>query len=189
MTPNQLDEIEFHFKAIMEAMDLDLNDPNFVETPRRVAKAYNEIFAGLSVDADAELERLLGVTFPAEYNEMILVKNIKAWGMCPHHFLPVEMDINFAYIPDNSVIGLSKMPRAIQLLAAKPILQEQLTTDIVDTFEKCLKPKGVIVQVVGQHMCMKVRGVKSHSSDVTTTAFLGCFENQTSRSEFFSSIK
>jgi len=189
MNLKQILSIEHHFRQIMLAMEIDLTDPNYIDTPRRFAKVYDEIFAGLDENAGEKLEKILSTTFPAKYNQMIITKNLKVWSCCPHHFLPVEMTINFAYIPSNSVIGLSKVPRAIQLLAAKPILQEQLTTDIVSVFEKCLQPKGCVVHITGEHLCMKMRGVKTHSAEVTTTSFTGCFELQTSRSEFFDSIK
>jgi GTP cyclohydrolase I len=183
-----LDKIADNYTQILEALGLDLTDPNLVETPRRVAKSYGEIFKALSPEADEELNDILGKTFPATYNEMVVTKNIVAWSMCPHHFLPVRYDVAFAYIPDKSVLGLSKMPRAIQLMAAKPVLQEQFTTDIVKKFESVLKPKGCIVRVSGEHLCMQMRGVKSTDSCVITNAFSGCFENETSKAEFFRSL-
>jgi GTP cyclohydrolase I len=189
MTPNQLLDIEQHFKSILETLGLDLNDPNFAQTPARVARSYKEIFRGLSPDSEKEMEKILNTTFPADYNEMITFRNLDVWSVCPHHFLPVEMKINFAYIPNNVVIGLSKIPRVIELLAARPILQEQLTTDIVKTLDRSLKSKGCIVHITGQHLCMKIRGVKTHNSTISTTAYLGCFENLVSRTEFFDSIR
>lgn len=188
MTEDQLELIAFHFKAIMQTLNLDMHDPNFLETPRRVAKAYKEIFAGLSLDADKELEKILKTTFPAKYNEMVVAKNLQSWSMCPHHFLPVRLKVDLAYIPDEKVLGLSKMPRIVNLLAAKPCLQEQLTTDIVKAIEDILKPKGAIVRVSGEHLCMQMRGVKSRDSEVITTAFIGCFENETTKAEFFRNL-
>jgi len=189
MNRDQLSTIEHHFEQIMLAMNLDLNDPNYTQTPRRFAKAYNEIFAGLDEDADEELEKILKVTFPASYNEMVLAKNLQSWSMCPHHFLPVKLRVDIAYIPDEKVIGISKLPRMVNLLAARPCLQEQLTTDIVTKIDEVLKPKGAIVRLTGEHLCMTMRGVKSNNSSIITTAFLGCFEDQTSRSEFFDALK
>lgn len=180
--------IEDSFKQILEALGIDISDPNFQETPKRFAKSYAEIFRGLSEGSETELQDIFSKTFPATYNEMIVTKNIIAWSMCPHHFLPVRYDISFAYIPKHRVIGLSKVPRTIQLMAAKPALQEQLTTDIVTTFEKHLHPKGCIVRVSGEHMCMQMRGIKATDSCVVTNAFVGCFENETSKAEFFRSL-
>jgi len=188
LMPN-FEEVEIHFRNLMIALGIDLNDPNFTDTPKRVAKSYKEIFAGLSPSSEEELKKILSVTFPAIYSEMVVTKNIGTWSMCPHHFLPVKMKINVGYIPENNVIGLSKIPRIVNLLAARPSLQEQLTTDIVTTLEKVLAPKGAIVQISGEHLCMQMRGVQSTGTTVTTTAFVGCFEHESSRAEFFRSIK
>jgi len=180
--------IEHSFSNILQALGVDTEDANFKETPARFAKSYAEIFRGLNADSDEELQGIFSKHFPANYNEMIVTKNVTAWSMCPHHFLPVRYEISFAYIPSNRVIGLSKVPRVIQLLAARPALQEQLTTDIVQIFEKYLQPKGCIVKVSGEHMCMQMRGVRATDSCVVTNAFTGCFENETSKAEFFRSL-
>ena len=181
--------IEFHFSKIMEALGLDITDPNFIETPKRVSKLYKEIFVGLSENSEKSMEEILTKVFPCTFNEMVVTRNIESWSMCPHHFLPVKLKVDLAYIPDKSVVGLSKMPRIVHLLAAKPSLQEQLTIDIANTIDVMLKPKGVIVRITGEHLCMKMRGVKSNGTDVVTTSFLGCFENLVSRTEFFTAIK
>lgn len=189
MTEYQLNKISYYFKAIMEVMEIDLTDPNFIDTPQRVAKTYNELFKGLSPDADKEMEQILSTTFPCNYNEMIVSKNLQSWTMCPHHFLPVKLKVNIAYIPDTKVLGLSKMPRIVNILAARPCLQERLTLDIVNKISEILQPKGVIVRIAGEHLCMQIRGVRSMDSEVITTAFLGYFENSVSRAEFFEAIK
>lgn len=183
------ERIEEHFTNILNDLGVNLDDPNYIDTPKRVAKSYREICYGLTPEADAELQAMLKVTFPATYSEMVVTKDISVWSLCPHHFLPVKMLVHVAYIPDKDVIGLSKIPRMVRILAARPALQEQLTTDIVTTLQNILKPKGAIVQVSGEHLCMQMRGVKSHGTTVTTNSFIGCFENESSRAEFFRTIR
>ena len=184
-----IEKIEKHFKRLMASLRLDLNDPNYVDTPKRVAKAYKEICYGLTEEAAEELEQITKVTFPATYSEMVVTKDILVWSLCPHHFLPVKMMINVAYIPESNVIGLSKIPRLVRILAARPALQEQLTTDIVQTINDTLNPKGAIVTISGEHLCMQMRGAKCHGTSVSTTAFVGCFEQESPRAEFFRSIR
>lgn len=174
-------------EEILRGLKVDIRDANFFKTPQRVAKAYLEIFEGLLPESIDLLENQFSTTFPCEYSQMILVKDIQCWSMCPHHFLPVKYQINMAYIPNGQVLGLSKLPRLVELLAKRPVLQEQLTQDIVDYLNKYAKPEGVIVQVSGEHLCMKMRGVKSRDSVAVTAALSGIFETDASaKAEFYS---
>lgn len=176
-------------EEILRGLKVDVRDDNFFKTPQRVAKAYLEIFEGLLPESIDLLENQFNTTFPCEYSQMILVKDIQCWSMCPHHFLPVKYQINLAYIPNGQVLGLSKLPRLVELLAKRPILQEQLTQDIVDYLEKYAKPEGIIVQVSGEHLCMKMRGVKSRDSVAVTAALAGIFKTDASaKAEFYSLI-
>jgi GTP cyclohydrolase IA len=119
---------------------------------------------------------------------MVIVKPIITVGLCPHHFLPVEYNISVGYIPTKKVIGLSKIPRLVEWLAHKPALQEDLTKEIVDNITQLLKPRGVICVVKGKHSCMRIRGVKQKSGEMTTSHFSGDFEKIAPRNEFNSLI-
>lgn len=173
-TFNQVAIIE-SWKTILESLGLDINDPNFVDTPKRIAKMYNEIFAGLLPADLNSLEDHLTRTFPSTYTGIIAVKNIIAWGTCPHHFLPVKYHVNVGYIPKTKVAGLSKIPRVVTLLAARPVMQEQLVDDIVEFLNRKLDPKGLIVEVKGEHHCMIIRGIKQEAS-ATTSSVSGLFK-------------
>ncbi len=171
--------------SILESLNLNPYDANFVDTPQRVAKMYHEIFAGLKPDVIEELDIHLSKTFPCTYDGMVIVKGTEVWSMCPHHFLPVRYSVDIAYLPSQSVLGVSKIPRVAELLAKRPVLQEQYTQDIVDFLERSLQPKGVAVLVKGMHLCMVMRGIKSRNSEVITSAMTGAFkDNLISKDEF-----
>jgi len=153
-------------------------DENFKETPKRVAKAMVELCAGI-YDAGPAIK-----TFPTHYKGMVIVKHIKSIGLCPHHLMPIEYDISFAYIPNGRALGLSKIPRIIKHVSASPVLQEDLTELITGAFENLLIPLGTAVVVTGKHGCMKFRGVKEQDS-VVTSRVTGSFENLTTREEFY----
>lgn len=172
-------------KAIISALKINLEDPNFKDTPDRIARMYAELLEGSFPEAKEELNKLLSVTFPCDYDEMVVVRDIKCWGMCPHHFLPVSYNIHIAYLPDKKVIGISKIPRMAVLLAKRPVLQEQLTKDITEKLSSILSPKGAAVVIIGQHLCMKIRGAKQDISSVVTSSVIGVFRDDPSvKSEF-----
>jgi len=167
--------IEEHFKEIMsKGLGLDLNDENFRDTPKRFAKSYGEIFAGLDHTKE-DIEALFKACFPTDYKGIIMEKGITVFSMCPHHFLPIRYEVSLGYVPDDCAIGLSKLPRIVEALAKKPALQEQFTKDIVDEIEKHVHPKGVIVVVKGAHYCMQMRGVKQKDAVTTTSEVSGVF--------------
>ncbi len=174
---------------ILENLHIDLEDPNFKETPKRIAKMYEEIFAGLKPEKMEELDNELQKTFPCSNDEMVTIKGVETWSMCPHHFLPVHYWVDVAYLPDEKVLGISKFPRVVDLLAKRPVLQEQYTQDIVDYLEQSLNPRGVAVRVKGIHLCMVMRGIKSFNSEVITTAMTGAFkDNLITKQEFLQLI-
>lgn len=175
------------WQKILIGLGLDVNDPNFVGTPNRIVEMYEEIFAGLLTANLEDLEDHLTRTFPCSYDQMIIVKDIEAWSTCPHHFLPVKYNVHLGYLPNEQVLGLSKPARVVQMLARRPVLQEQLTDDIVEYLERVLKPRGVAVQVTGAHHCMIVRGVKAHAN-ATTRAITGVFRDPSVKQEFLASI-
>lgn len=166
------------------------NDPNFIETPDRITSMYEEIFSGLLDNNLEDLEDHLTRTFPCSYDQMIVEKGIETWGMCPHHFLPVKYQVDVGYLPNQAVLGLSKLPRVVQVLSKRPVLQEQFTKDIVEYLERVLKPRGAIVKVSGLHLCMIIRGVKSHGTETITSALTGVFRETASlKDEFLSFVK
>lgn len=174
-----LDDIILGVQYILEGLGINWKeDSNFKTTPNRVANTYMELCSGLYKQDVIEL--ILKTTFPCDYDEMIAVTDIDTVGICPHHLMPVRYKIHVGYIPseDGQVLGLSKIPRLVCLLAARPILQEQLTADIADIFEEHLQPLGVIVVVNGGHSCMQCRGVKQGNSQMITSAVRGIFKDE-----------
>lgn len=168
-------------------LGLDLSDPNFTDTPKRVAKAYQEIFSGL-IDVDKQITNILQSSFPAnnKCDEMIISVNNLIYSMCPHHLLPVEYLIDIAYIPSDKgyVLGISKLSRIAEILAKRPVLQETLTTDIGKAIER-VNPRGVAVKVKGNHFCVRMRGVKKQSSIITSYTSGSFRNNPATRNEFF----
>jgi len=149
--------------AILEGLGLDLTDANFADTPARVARAYRELCRGLFDGGDD-----LVTTFPCSYGGMVIAKDIEAASLCPHHLLPVSYVVHVGYIPSGEALGLSKLPRLVQWLSARPVLQEDLTDDIADTVERVIRAEGVIVVVRGKHACVSCRGVRSNASFITS---------------------
>jgi GTP cyclohydrolase I len=176
---------EAAWSFILESLGIDLDDENFKETPVRITKMYNEIFAGLLPENMEALNNHLSKTFPCSNDEMVTIKGVETWSTCPHHFLPVHYWVDVAYLPKDKVLGLSKLPRVVDLLAKRPVLQEQYTQDIVNYLEKTLTPRGVAVKVRGVHLCMVMRGIKSFNSEVITSSMTGAFkESLVSKQEF-----
>jgi len=164
-----------HFKEILEkGLKLNINDENLIDTPKRFAKSYAEIFSGLSHTKE-DIERLFKACFPSDYKGIILEEDISVFSMCPHHFLPIRYEVHIGYIPDGCIVGLSKLPRIVEALAKKPSLQEQFTEDIVNEIDSHVKPKGVICTVRGAHYCMQMRGVKQKDVWTTTSSVRGVF--------------
>lgn len=183
-------EIRDGVKHILCGLGVDLEDPNFKETPDRVARAYLELCRGLC--NREEIDDILSRTFPSTYDEMIVVTDIDAVGLCPHHLMPVRYRIHVGYIPaeDGQVLGLSKIPRLVCLMAARPVMQEQLTVEIADAFEKALGPLGVMVVVNGGHSCMQCRGIKQGDSRMITSAVRGVFRDDAApRNEFLTFVE
>jgi GTP cyclohydrolase IA len=179
-------EIEEAGKLILKGLErvfgLDITDPNFTDTPRRMARAYYEIFEG--INATDEINDILSTSFPSDYSGMVVAKDICVFSTCPHHILPVEYKVNLGYIPSEKVLGISKLSRLVELLAKQPKLQEDFTNDIVTILDNNINPKGMIVQVSGRHMCMAMRGAKQKDSWTLTSRITGNFENEATRNEF-----
>ena len=181
--------IEKATKDLLIALGVNLKDANFLETPQRMGRAYEEIFHGLN-DIKGEEEKLFKKAFPSDNDEMVIIKDIHCYSMCPHHLLPVEMILHIGYIPKGKVIGLSKIPRLAELYAKRPVLQEQLAVDIADSMMYHLKPLGVAVVIQGRHYCMIMRGVQKRETWTITSCVRGVFRdpNEKARDEFLKLI-
>jgi len=156
---------------------------HLADTPRRVAKAMLECLSGSFVDPALSLT----TTFPSEGSEMIHVAKVRFISYCAHHLMPFVGSYSFAYIPDEKIVGLSKIPRMIEVLCARPQVQEKLSREIVDIFQENIKPKGCAVSMDAAHFCMCCRGVKKYAT-TRTTALTGIFTSQEVKQEFNASV-
>lgn len=186
-SPVDRPKAEAAITELLAGLGEDTERPGLIDTPRRVARAYEELLAGYRTDPAALINNAL---FDVDYNDMVVVANIEFASLCEHHLLPFLGHVHVAYIPQGKVIGLSKIPRIVELFARRLQLQEQLTRQIADFIQEVLQPQGVAVVIEGQHMCSMIRGVKKQDSSMTTSTMLGLFlDNPTSRQEFFYHIK
>jgi GTP cyclohydrolase I len=159
------------------------DDENFIDTAARAAKGFHELVLGENC-VKKEVEQLLLKTFPAKYGEMVISKHNTAFGVCPHHLLPVVFRISLAYIPTKKVLGLSKLSRLARLMARGPRLQEDLTHELAMILHEQLDSQGSAVYVEGLHMCMAARGVGAHEARLVTSAVRGVFLELATREEF-----
>ena len=182
----RLGRIAKHFRGIMAALGLDLEDPNLVGTDQRVARMYLEIFAGLEEGAEPSV-----TTFPNDqgYNQMVVVKDIPFYSMCAHHFLPFFGRAHVGYVPAGQVVGLSKLARIVEFYARRPQVQERMTEQVIQFLEKKLRPLGSIVVIEATHFCMEMRGVEKPGATTTTSAIRGVFLERPARAEFFELIR
>jgi GTP cyclohydrolase I len=158
-----------------------------VRTPERVHRAYQHLVKGYKEDADAMLKKAL---FTVDYDEMVIVKDVEMFSLCEHHILPFFGKVHVAYIPNGKVIGLSKIPRLIEIFSRRLQIQERLTTQIAETIQNAIQPQGVGVVIEARHLCMMMRGVEKQHSAAVTSSMLGCFrDEQETRSEFLSLIR
>jgi len=161
-------------QALREELGLDLNDENFDDTPARISRMYREILSGLK-DTDKQVEKILNSAFPCNNDQLVLVKDIEAFSMCPHHFLPVHYKIHIAYIPSVRVVGLSKLARLANILAKRPVLQEQFVEDVSSNLMKIEGCLGAACIAEGAHYCMVMRGVRQGQSRTITSSLKGVF--------------
>lgn len=180
-------DIECAVRDILASIGEDVEREGLLRTPNRVARMYEELTAGYHVDP----ERLINdAIFDVEYDEMVIVREIDYYSMCEHHMLPFLGRAHVAYIPDGKVIGLSKIPRIVEMFARRLQVQERMTQQIAEFLEETLHPKGVAVVCEGVHMCAAMRGVKKANARMVTSAMLGTFKkNQATRNEFFAHIE
>jgi GTP cyclohydrolase I len=181
------DRIKRAVREILEAIGEDPDRDGLVGTPERIANMYAEIFSGLREDPG----RHLNVTFEAGHDEMVMVKDITLYSICEHHLIPWIGAAHVAYIPnvDGRITGLSKLARLVDGYSHRPQVQERLTTQIADTIERVLEPRGVLVVVEAEHLCMSMRGVRKPGSTTVTSAVRGLFrDNEATRVEAMSLI-
>jgi GTP cyclohydrolase I len=170
---------------ILEAIGEDTHRDGLLDTPKRMAKMYTELFAGLNIDPKDELT----VGYELGHREMVVAKDITFYSMCEHHLLPFYGTAHIGYIPnaDGRVVGLSKLARVVEIVASRPQIQERMTTQIADAIMEAMDPSGVAVVVQAEHMCMMMRGVKKPGSNIITSAVRGAFLKRPEvRAEFFS---
>jgi GTP cyclohydrolase IA len=180
-------KIEHAVRQILEAIGDNPKRKDLLETPRRVADMYEEIFSGIKQDPEKELEVIL----EQKHHEIILLRGIPLYSICEHHLLPFTGRVNIAYIPKNGrVTGLSKLARVVDILSRRPQVQERLTTQIAEIIMGKLNPLGVMVVIEAEHLCMSMRGVKKPGVMTVTSAVRGIFkENQKTRSEALALMK
>ncbi|MCB1007415.1 MAG: GTP cyclohydrolase I FolE [Acidobacteria bacterium] len=178
--------IASHVRGILRELGLDLADPNLDETDRRVARMYLEMFHGLEEGAEPEIK-----TFPNEerYSAMVMEKRIPFYSMCAHHLVPFHGHAHIAYIPNDSILGLSKFSRILEFYAKRPQLQERLTEQVADYLETKLRPQGVMVVIEARHLCVEMRGVKKSGAVTVTSAIRGIFHQKPVREEFLDLLR
>ncbi len=175
--PFDLERIEVAVREILSAIGEDPDRDGLRATPSRVARFYAEVFSGLNEVPDHHLK----VVFEADHDEMVMVRDIALTSMCEHHLVPFIGKAHVAYIPGNDgrVTGLSKLARLVDAYAKRPQVQERLTTQIADEIERTLQPKGVLVVIEAEHLCMSMRGVRKPGSTTVTSAVRGLFRTST----------
>ena len=174
-------ELTGNFSNIITSLGEDMSREGILKTPERAAKAMQFLMQGY--DADPE-EVLRSAMFREDYNEMVVVKDIELYSLCEHHMLPFFGKAHIGYIPDGYIVGLSKLPRVVDVFSRRMQVQERLTHDILECINNTIKPKGVAIVIEAQHMCMMMRGVQKQNSVTTTSGFRGQFEKIETRNEF-----
>ncbi|MEA3490937.1 MAG: GTP cyclohydrolase I FolE [Campylobacterota bacterium] len=183
---NRDEEFEVAITKVLELLGEDPKREGLVKTPKRVAKALQFLTEGYHQDPKEILNQAL---FRSTNDEMVVVRDIEFYSMCEHHMLPIIGRAHVAYIPDGKVVGLSKIPRIVNLFARRLQIQEQMTEQIADAISDTIKPKGVAVVLHARHMCMEMRGVEKINSTTVSSALRGLFKSdQRTRSEFYNII-
>lgn len=178
--------VKKHYFDVLSSLGEDPQREGLKETPERAAKAMQFLTQGYEMDPAAILER---AKFAESYNEMVLVKDIEVYSLCEHHILPFFGKAHIAYIPNGHIVGLSKIPRIVDVFARRLQVQERLTEQIMNCINDTLQPKGVAIVIEAAHMCMMMRGVQKQNSLTTTSGFLGAFETMETRNEFLKLIQ
>jgi len=179
------EELKNNFSEIMTKVGEDITREGIIKTPERAAKAIQFLTSGNCQDP---VEILKSAMFAENYHDMIIIKDIELYSLCEHHMLPFFGKAHIAYIPDGHIVGLSKIPRIVDVFARRLQVQERLTHDILECINQTIKPQGVAVVIEASHMCMMMRGVQKQNSVTTTSGFRGQFEKIETRNEFLKLI-
>jgi len=179
------DEVKSRYSSIIDEIGEDISREGLMKTPERAAKAMLFLTQGYKQDA---VEILKGAMFKEDYDDMVIIKDIELYSLCEHHMLPFFGKAHIAYIPNGHIVGLSKIPRVVDVFARRLQVQERLTHDILECINDTLQPKGVAVVIEASHMCMMMRGVQKQNSVTTTSGFRGQFEKIETRNEFLKLI-
>jgi GTP cyclohydrolase I len=174
------------YREILSRLGEDPNRDGLLSTPSRVEKSMAFLTKGYDEDATKILH---GAMFDVDYDEMVIVKDIEMFSLCEHHMLPFFGKVHVAYIPNGKVIGLSKIPRLVEVFARRLQVQERLTSQIADAVQEAINPQGVGVVIEARHLCMMMRGIEKQNSSTVTSAMLGCFRQKETRSEFLSLVR
>ncbi len=175
------DAIKSKYTSIIKSIGEDVKREGLVKTPERASKAMQFLTQGYDQDAKKILRSAM---FKEEYGDMVIVKDIELYSLCEHHMLPFFGKVHIAYIPNGYIVGLSKLPRIVDVFARRLQVQERLTHEILEAIDTGLKPLGVAVVIEAAHMCMMMRGVEKQNSSTTTSAFTGVFKEMETRAEF-----
>jgi len=184
--PQVVERIACHVRGILDALGLDLSDPNLAETDRRVARMYLEMFSGLAEGAEPKV-----TTFPNQegYSHMVMEKRIPFYSLCAHHLVPFYGHAHIAYIPRERILGLSKFSRILEFYAKRPQLQERITEQVVTYLDEHLEPRGAMVVIEARHLCVEMRGVKKPGAMTVTSALRGIFHQREVREEFLDLLR
>ncbi len=179
------DEIKTNYEEILQLLGEDNKREGLLKTPERAAKAMKFLTKGYEMDPKQILQSAM---FEESYSEMVIVKDIELYSLCEHHLLPFFGKVHIAYIPNGHIVGLSKLPRVVDVFARRLQVQERLTEQILDCINDTLNPLGVAVVIEASHMCMMMRGVQKQNSTTTTSGFRGAFKETDTRNEFLNLI-
>jgi GTP cyclohydrolase IA len=174
------------YREILTRLGEDPKRDGLEQTPARVEKSMAFLTKGYQEDPGKILR---GALFDVDYDEMVIVKDIEMFSLCEHHMLPFFGKVHVAYIPNGKVIGLSKIPRLVEVFARRLQVQERMTRQIADTIQEAIQPQGVGVVIEARHLCMMMRGIEKQHSSTVTSAMVGCFQNKETRSEFLSLVR
>ena len=174
------------YRELLGRFHEDPDRDGLLATPGRVEKAMNFLTEGYTMNPT---QILRGALFDVDYDEMVIVKDVEMYSLCEHHMLPFFGRVHVAYIPNGKVIGLSKIPRLIEVFARRLQVQERVTRQIADAIQEAIEPRGVGVVIEARHMCMMMRGVEKQQSTTVTSAMVGCFRDQPTRTEFLSLVR
>ena len=181
----KIDELQQHYRRVLELLGEDPEREGLVKTPLRVAKAMQKLTCGYTMDAKAVLN---SAKFKEDYNQMVIVKDINFYSLCEHHMLPFYGKPHVAYIPNGYITGLSKIARVVDIFSHRLQVQERMTMQIKDCIQEALEPQGVMVVIEAKHLCMQMRGVEKENSITTTSDFSGAFNQAKTREEFLKLI-